>query len=106
AIRLANQTIGSRPLMRDGEVLAAAIESGQSEITQPMRLLPTTVPAAMNLAARGDELAETLGMLSRMQQEQAELRLQTLPVILAPFLLVLVAGAIGFIILALFAPFI
>jgi type IV pilus assembly protein PilC len=104
AIRLAGDSIGSRPVVRDGEVLIRAIEQGRVTTDHPLRLLPQTIPAALGLSSQQGQLAETLAMLSRMQQEQAELRLQALPVLLTPILMVLIALLIGFIVIALFAP--
>src|SRR5690606_2759761 len=91
---------------RDGEMIIGSVERGALEPDVPLRLLPRTVPAAMTLSLREGQLSDTLATLSRMYQDQAELRLTLIPSVLTPLLLMVVAMVIGFLILALFAPLI
>ena len=108
AIELAGDAVASPRLRRDGEELIGAISSGRppDAVVGSTRLLPAIVPAAMTLAAQNNDLARTLGTLGEMYQQQAETRLNLIPGLLTPVLVVLIALLIGFTILALFAPFI
>jgi type IV pilus assembly protein PilC len=106
AVELTSAAIGSPLLERDGRDLVQALESGQpvSADRSSLRLLPATVPAAMGLGIHRGQLAEILGALASMYQQQAENRMSLIPVILAPFLMTVIALLIGLIILAMFAP--
>jgi type II secretory pathway component PulF len=68
--------------------------------------MPATVPAAISLASERYDLAATLGNLSEMYQRQAELRMGSIPTILAPVLLMVVAVLLGTVILGVVAPLI
>jgi type II secretory pathway component PulF len=108
AIELAGEAIGSPKLKLDSDDLVHAVQSGQrvDVLAGHTRLLPATVPAAMSLSIPNQDLAATLGTLSEMYQQQAETRLALLPALLTPFLIIVVAIAIGFVVLALFVPFV
>ena len=108
AIALAGDAIGSPGLKHDSDDLIEAVQSGQrvDMLAGHTRVLPATVPAAMSLSIPNQDLAATLGTLSDMYQQQAETRLALLPSLLTPLLLILIAVAIGFVVLALFLPFI
>jgi type II secretory pathway component PulF len=69
-------------------------------------VLPATVPAAIDLASDHGGLPQTLGTLSQMYQQQAQTRVGLIPAVLTPLLLTLLTGVIGFIILAMFLPFV
>jgi type II secretory pathway component PulF len=107
AIDLAAQAVQSPALVADGRRLSDALSAGQplSTIGKP-RLLPATVPAAMQLGANNGNLPETLRTLSDMYQRQAELRMAALPSILTPLLTIGIASIIGLVIVALFMPLI
>lgn len=104
AIDLAGEAVYSRPIRADGRRLADAIGSGQAEPTERLKILPMTIPAAIAFSQQQDQLEQTLDALSRMYQEQAELRLAALPAILTPLLLLVMAGVIGFIMAGLLLP--
>ena len=108
AIELAGEAVASPRLKRDGEELIGAISSGREAdaVVGSTRMLPATVPAAMALAAQHNDLPRTLATLSEMYQQQAEVRLNLIPGLLTPVLILLVALLIGFTILGLFAPLI
>ena len=108
AIELAGEAVGSPRLKHDSDDLVQAVQSGQrvDMLAGHTRLLPATVPAAMSLSIPNQDLAATLGTLSEMYQQQAETRLALLPSLLTPILIILIAITIGFVILALFVPFI
>jgi type II secretory pathway component PulF len=106
AIALAGDAVGSSKLRDDGQRLVGALESGVPlEAGRPTRLIPHTVVAALELAQSHHDLPTTLATLSQMYQQQAETRLGMIPAILTPLLLILTALVIGFVVLALFAPF-
>src|SRR5205814_806224 len=82
ALTLAGEIVASPALIRDGQELVALLDSGQRFDAAPARksrLLPTTVPAALQLAADHNTLPQTLESLSQLYQNQAELRMSTLP---------------------------
>jgi type IV pilus assembly protein PilC len=108
AIALAGDAVGSPALRRDGQTLVDALHRGQplDAIDRRHALLPATVVAAIELGAAHHDLPRTLETLSRMYQQQAELRVNLLPAILTPLLIVLIAVVVGLVVLALFAPFI
>lgn len=58
----------------------------------------------MQFASVSHDLPATLGALGDLYQRQAELRLGAIPGILTPLLVLLIALAIGFILLGLLAP--
>lgn len=106
AIQLANDSVASPALRKDGDALIGAVQAGRRiGDVRDTRVLPATVVAAMSLAGEHHDLPATLAMLSSMYQQQAEMRLAVLPTILTPILVVLVAGLIGIVIAALFLPF-
>jgi type IV pilus assembly protein PilC len=105
AIGIADDALGSPRLRRDGQLIVAMLESGQTLDAAAGRtsLLPATVPAAMALAQ--SDLPETMATLAEMYQQQADVRLAVIPALLTPLLIILVAAVIGFVVAALFLPF-
>ena len=108
SIELAGEAVASPKLRRDGEEMIGAMQSGRTPdvVVGSTRLLPATVPAAITLAGNTGDLPRTLGTLSDMYQQQAENRLNLLPGLLTPLLILLVAVMIGIVVLGLFLPFI
>ena len=105
ALTLAGRAAGSPALQNDSRRLAEALEAGHSlsEATD-RRILPATVPAAMDLAAAHRDLASTLLSLGQMYQQEAKIRINAVNVILPPILVVIVGLMLGFVIMALFLP--
>ncbi len=96
AIRLAGDAVASPGLTQSGTAMAAHLERGESLSTLPsLGLLPRTIPAAIELSSTTNNLPETLDSLSQMYRRQAQSRLDTLPTILTPLLLLLIAILIG-----------
>ena len=91
AIELAGEAVASPRLKRDGDELIGALSSGKTPdaVIGSTRLLPATVPAAMTLAAQNSDLPRTLATLSEMYQQQAETRLNLIPGLLTPLLILL-----------------
>jgi len=68
------------------------------------KLLPQTVPAAIELGSATGDLQATLATLSNLYEQQTEHRLQLLPSIITPVLMMIVAIAIIIGVAALFLP--
>jgi type II secretory pathway component PulF len=106
-IVLANDAVASPALARDAERVWKMIESGEAvrgAMTVRLRVMPPTVPAAIGLASERYDLPATLGNLAEMYQRQAELRMGSIPTILAPVLLVTVAVMIGGVVVSIVSP--
>jgi type IV pilus assembly protein PilC len=106
AIELATDATRSARLAEDGRSLIQALSLGKPLTSAHTRILPATVPAAIQYASGHSDLAGTLGSLGEMYQRQAELRMSALPGILTPLLVLLIAIIIGFVIAALMMPFV
>lgn len=107
AIRLAGDATDSPRLRREGEALVALLEAGQplaAATAARRRVLPATVPAAIELASGHHDLPHTLQTLAEMFQRQAEARLAAIPAVLTPMLLILISVVIGFVIAGLLLP--
>jgi type IV pilus assembly protein PilC len=110
AMRTAADAAGSPRLKREVERLVAHLESGQPlGSAGRQKLIPGTVLAAMELSARQGApgvLAEVLGTLARMYQQQARAKVMLIPAVLTPLLLAILSAIIGLIIVGMFAPLI
>jgi type IV pilus assembly protein PilC len=110
AMRTAADAVGSPRLAREVEQLVARLEGGQPlDDGGRWRLIPATVLAAMELSARQGGpgvLAEVLGTLAQMYQQQARAKVALIPAVLTPLMLALLSGIIGFVIVGMFAPLI
>jgi type IV pilus assembly protein PilC len=106
AIALAGDVTGSPSLRHDGRGMVALLEAGKPLSTRrpDNRLIPATVPAAMELASGHHDLPRTLETLSEMYERQAESRLASLPAIITPLLVILVAGMTAFVVAGLLLP--
>ena len=107
SIRLADDVVASPALRRDGAAMLAVLNSGQplaASAAPVPRMLPATVPAAIELASQKSDLPNVLATLSELYQRQAEIRLSIIPSILTPLLMLLIAGLIGLVIAGLMLP--
>lgn len=105
AIALASGASSSPRLRADGKALVERLSTGQTlEGATEGGVLPATVIAGIALGIQSHDLPATLRSLSEMYRQQAETRLQSLPAVLTPLLLIVMAVAIGLIILALMMP--
>ena len=106
AIGLAAQATGGggRALRMEAARLSELITQGQPVGTFQGKLIPATVPAALEMAAHGGDLPVALATLAEMYEQQAEYRLRLLPSFLTPLLMVVIGGGIGLCIAALFLP--
>ena len=105
AIELASDATGSHKLATDGRAIVAALGSGQALTRWRTRSLPATIPTAMQLATGHNNLADAMDTLSTLYQRQAEMRLISLPTVLSPLMVIVIAVVIGFVVASLVAPF-
>jgi type IV pilus assembly protein PilC len=107
ALRVAADTIGSRPLSRDTAAMIDTLERGQTihHYTQ-LRFVPQAVPAAIELASHADDLPGMIQHLGQLYQEQAESRVAVLHTVLGPAMLVFVGVLILTVVWGLFLPMI
>jgi len=105
ALEMAGNGVNSPALQRDTRVFRAQLEAGREigELTG-LSILPSTLPLAIQLGAGHQDLASTLQSFGQMYQEEAKWRINSLSVLLPPFLVTGVGGLMGFVILALFLP--
>ena len=109
AFRTAADAVGSPRLARNANMLATRVESGRAlseDDAGDHGLVPATVVAAIDLASRQNALPDTLGTLADMYQQQARAKVGLIPAVLTPLLLGALTLMVGFIVLALFAPFV
>lgn len=107
SMALAGDVCGTRALAQDGQAMEALVASGATlHAGVKLRLLPPTVPAAIAHASAVGDLPATLQSLSDLYQKQAESRLQALPAILTPAMLLFVGAFIAYAILAMVMPMI
>jgi type II secretory pathway component PulF len=104
SIELASDATRSRRLTADGKELIEVMSHGRPLVSAKTRVIPTTVPAAIQFASEAHDLPGTLGSLSEMYQRQAELRMSALPGILTPLMVLLIAVLIGWVIMGLMLP--
>jgi type IV pilus assembly protein PilC len=107
AITLAGQAVGSPRLIQDGQILVETLSAGQPlDDKVKTRWIPKTVMVVLSMAERNHDLPSGLNTLSLMFQQQAEMKMATVPTVLTPLLIILIACIIGFVIVAMFAPMI
>jgi type II secretory pathway component PulF len=105
AIKLAGDVTTSPALRTDSLVLITQLEMGRAPgSTSRSRVLSAAALAAIAIGIDNHNLSETVGGLSRMYQEQAEMRMNSLPAVLSPVLLLLTGTFVAFVVIALFAP--
>jgi type II secretory pathway component PulF len=104
SIALANDATGSARLTSDGLALSQALAAGRPLTAATTRLLPPTIPTAMQLASGHQDLGTTLRSLTDLYERQAELRMNAIPGLLTPTLLLLMSLVIGFVIAGLMWP--
>jgi type II secretory pathway component PulF len=69
-----------------------------------MQMQPSVVPSMIELAARSSDLSAALQTLASLYQQQAAVRIRTIPMLLTPILMTLVALLIGFVLAGLLLP--
>ncbi|MDB5301629.1 MAG: type secretion system domain protein [Phycisphaerales bacterium] len=104
AIDLAGDATGSAALRRDGASFIVALHAGSRLSAVEVRFIPATIPAAIDFSSEHHDLSATLETLSDLYERQAEARLERVPAVLMPLLVIFMASAIGFVIAGLMAP--
>jgi type IV pilus assembly protein PilC len=106
AIHLSGDIVGSPALRRDGERIIQQISQGKdlTHLEFRPRVVPSTALAMLQMSAERNDLSTSLQSLSELYERRAEARLGSVYGILTPLLVILMAMAIGLVILALFAP--
>jgi type IV pilus assembly protein PilC len=104
ALSLAGDATGSPGLVRDGRAMSESLTAGRALTSTDTVLLPPTVPAAIEFASGHNDLPTTLETLTELYQRQAELRLESVPTVLTPLLLIFMAVTVGVILAGLFMP--
>jgi type II secretory pathway component PulF len=104
SIALAGDAMRSPALLADGDLLTQTLAHGKPLTAARTRCIPATLTAAVELAAGHNDPATTLRSLSDLYERQAELRMNAIPTILTPLLLLLISAIIGFVILGLIMP--
>jgi type IV pilus assembly protein PilC len=104
AVTLAAEATGEHALVRDAHALSDVLVRGQGLMGFAGRLIPATVPAAMELASQAGDLPSALRSLSHLYEDHAEHRLRLLPPVLAPIMVMVLAGAVTLTIGAMFLP--
>lgn len=108
AIGIAADVVGSPLLRRDSRKLIAQLEAGRevNELHARLHVVPPSALAIMQLSSQRSDLPDALQTLSRMYEQQAEMRLSALQTVLMPALVVLVALLVTLVVLGMFAPMI
>ncbi len=105
AIELADDSSTSPALRRESLSLIVELDAGRMPgSVSGGRILPPAATAAIAIGIQNHSLPETLSGLSQMYQQQAEMRLRTLPGILSPVLILISAALVAVVITALVAP--
>jgi type II secretory pathway component PulF len=104
AVALASDAVDDPAMARDARRLAAAISEGSPLSAYRGEALPPAIAASIELASQAGDLPATLRSLSSMYEQQAEHRLQVLPSILMPLLLIVIACTVSLTIAAMFQP--
>ena len=106
ALDLADAATGSPRLAHDAGLMRDALVDGRplTDVATKTKLLPATVPAALQHAADRADLPHALGVLAELHDRQAEHKLRRIPLWLTPTLLLLIGGLVSLVLLALLAP--
>jgi type II secretory pathway component PulF len=106
AIALAADATASPSLRRESAELTDLLVTGRPISTAGGRILPATVPTAIEVSAGQRDLPDTLQTLSDLYNGQAELRLERIPAVLTPLLVILIAILVAVVIGGLLFPLI
>lgn len=108
AVTMAGHVVGSPAVQRDSERIVAKLSSGLplDRDLGALSVIAAPVLSVIQFAVDRNDLPSALETLSRMYEQQAEMRLASLQAVLTPLLLVSVALLIGITIVGLFAPMI
>jgi type II secretory pathway component PulF len=105
ALELAGESAGSGRLRLDTRRLVADLEAGR-ELDHRLKfdVLPASVPAALRMGSERADLAALLADHAAIFEQQADLRLGSIQLYLAPALIVCLGIIMGIVTVALFLP--
>ena len=107
AIELAGDAIASPSLRADSDKLVETIsQGGMLQETEHLSVIPPMVTVAMDLACQRNDLPVMLAAMRDLYHQSAETRIGTLHTMLMPILVLILAGLVGTVIVALFQPLI
>jgi type II secretory pathway component PulF len=106
SLRLSAAGAGSEKILLESEILAGQVEKGVNilEAGQFCAVIPKLFLYSVQLGTQRNELLDNLYSLSQMYAAQVRCWQGRLEAFLLPFMLVLLGGAIGAIIVAVFLP--
>jgi len=105
AIELAAWSSDSLQVKGDSARLIESVRSGEPLTdVRGMRVVPHALVVSLDLAGRGPDLAAAMGDLTRLYEQEAEVRLASLQVVLSPLLLLFLALVLGSFTVAMFLP--
>ncbi|HMD53215.1 MAG TPA: type II secretion system F family protein [Phycisphaerae bacterium] len=106
AVELAGSITGSPAAIEDGKKISAAITRGANlDQTPHGKMIPATVTATLQNAIQANNLSDSLGVLSESFGRASQSRAAMIPAILTPVFLIVMGGAIFFVIYAMVLPF-
>ena len=106
ALKIVENTIGNRMLARQIAMVAEETRGGDS-LAAPLRKLgifPRSVVRMIDVGEETGRLDEMLLKVAAIEERQMRARTKTLVSLLAPVLIVVVGGIVGFVVLAILLP--
>jgi general secretion pathway protein F len=106
ALRIVETTVGNRVI---GQLIAQVGEEtrGGDSLAAPLRKLGLFPRSAVQMIAAGEEsgkLDEMLGKVAQIEERHLRARTKTIISLLAPILILLVGGVVGFMVIAILLP--
>ncbi|MGC9261697.1 MAG: type II secretion system F family protein, partial [Phycisphaerae bacterium] len=106
-VELANSVTGSPALTADGVQMNQAMSRGLPlNQASPGRMLPTSVAATIQSGIAGNNLPETLTVLSEGYTREAQTRMSIAPAVVTPVSLLVIGVVVFLIIYAMALPFV
>ena len=107
AVEMANSVTGSPALTADGTQMNEAMSRGLPlNQASPGRMLPTSVAATIQSGIAGNNLPETLTVLSEGYTREAQTRMAIAPAIVTPVVLLFIGVMVFLVIYAIALPFV
>lgn len=106
SLRIVEATVGNRVLAAQIAQVAEETRSGNS-LAAPLRSLGMFPRSAVQMIAAGEEsgkLDDMLGKVAQIEERHLRARTKTLVSLLAPVLILIVGGVVGFMVIAILLP--
>ena len=105
AVQIGNAASGSDRLAEDGQHLVKELSAGKKVgDVEGLNVLPPSMAPTLELAMEAGALAPTLRALSNSHRRQAQARIESIPTMVLPVLLLVIAVIVGSVMLALLSP--